>query len=334
MSKLQLGTIGTSWITDSFIKAAVATAHYELNTIYSRNEDSGHTFAEKYGEVNVETDLKLFIENTTLDVIYIASPNSLHFEQSLMALKAKKHVMVEKPATLNVEQWDELLKVAKENEVFILEAARHVHLPNLAIIVDEIKKLGTIRGATLPFLQYSSRYDNVLAGEEPNVFSLKFAGGVLMDLGIYPVYTAVALFGEPKEVLYYAQKIATGADGMGTAIFRYGTFDLTIIMSKNAVSSYETEVYGEEDTLIIDHVTELNKARLLNIRTFEENDLVLKDQHENNMYYEAETLAKMIANKESRETQERYEELSELARIVSGLLHEMRKQANIVFEGE
>lgn len=334
MSKLQLGTIGTSWITDSFIEAAVATTYYELHTIYSRTEESGQKFAEKYGEVSVETNLELFIKNPQLDVIYIASPNSLHFEQSLFALKAKKHVMVEKPATLNVDQWDELLRVAKENEVFILEAARHVHLPNLAVIADEIKKLGTIRGATFPFLQYSSRYDNVLAGEEPNVFSLKFAGGVLMDLGIYPVYTAVALFGEPKEALYFPQKIVTGVDGIGTAIFRYDTFDLTILMSKNAVSSYEAEIYGEEDTLIIDHVTELNQARLLNIRTLEEKDLILEEQHEDNMRYEAETLAKMIANKDSQETLKRYEELSELARIVSGLLDEMRKQANIVFEGE
>ncbi len=331
MSKLQLGTIGTSWITDSFIESALATEAYDLNTVYSRSEASGDKFAEKYGEVNVETDLTSFMENPALDVIYIASPNSLHYEQSLLALKAKKHVMVEKPATLNVKQWDDLLEKAKANDVFILEAARHMHIPNLQVIADEIKKLGTIRGATLPFLQYSSRYDNVLAGEEPNVFSLKFAGGVLMDLGIYPVYTAVALFGKPKEVHYFARKIATGVDGNGTAILRYEDFDVTLLMAKTAVSSYEMEIYGQDEILVIDHLTEINQARLQNVRTLEERDLMLEEQYENNMYYEAETFAKMIATKDQQATQERYEELSELARIVSGILHEMRMQEKILF---
>lgn len=334
MSKLQLGTIGTSWITDSFIEAAIETGDYDLNTVYSRSQESGESFAEKYGEVKVETDLTSFIEQTDLDVIYVASPNSLHYEQALLALKGNKHVMVEKPATVNVEQWDHLLKVAAEHEVFIVEAARHMHIPNLAIIADEIKKLGTIRGGTLPFLQYSSRYDKVLEGEEPNVFSLDFAGGALMDLGVYPVYTAVALFGEPEEVFYFPQKIATGVDGIGTAIFRYGTFDLTLLVSKNAVSSYEMEIYGADQTLIIDHLTDLNKARLQDVRTLEEKEVALEKQHENNMYYEAKVFAEMIATKDHPETQARYQELSDLARIVSGLLHEMRKQADIVFTEE
>lgn len=334
MSKLQLGTIGTSWITDSFIEVAVATDYYELNRIYSRTKESGKEFAKNYGDVDVETDLEVFIEHPELDVIYIASPNSLHYEQSLLALKAKKHVMVEKPATLNVEQWDKLLKVAEENGVFVLEAARHMHIPNLAIVADEVKKLGSIRGATLPFLQYSSRYDKVLAGEEPNVFSLKFAGGALMDLGIYPIYTAVALFGEPKEAHYYPRKIATGVDGNGTIIFRYPNFDVTILVGKNISSSYEAEIYGEDNTLIIDHVTDLNQARLLNIRTLEEENLVFEEQHENNMYYEAKTFAEMIADKDSSTTQAKYKKFSDLARIVSGLLHDMRKQTNIIFEGE
>lgn len=334
MEKLQLGTIGTSWITNNFIESATATEYYELNTVYSRSKETAEEFAGKYGAVNIETDLKLFMENPALDVIYIASPNSLHYEQSLLALTAKKHVMVEKPATLNVEQWDDLVQVAEENGVFILEAARHMHIPNLQVIADEIKKLGTIRGASLPFLQYSSRYDNVLAGEEPNVFSLKFAGGALMDLGIYPVYTAVAFFGEPEEVHYFTRKIATGVDGNGTIILRYKDFDVTILLAKNTVSSYEGEIYGEDDTLIFDHVTDLNEARLLNVRTSEEKKIMLEPQQENNMYYEAETLAKMIADKDSEETKARYQELSNLARIVSGLLHDLRKQADILFEAD
>lgn len=334
MNKLQLATIGTSWITDSFIEAALATDYYELHTVYSRSKETGEKFAKKYGEVNVVIDLHSLMEIREIDVVYVASPNRLHYEQALLALKAKKHVMVEKPATINVEQWDNLLNVATENDVFVLEAARHIHVPNLKKIVAEIKKLGTIRGGMFPFLQYSSRYDKVLEGEEPNVFSLSFGGGVLMDLGVYPIYTAVVLFGKPKEVFYFAQKIATGVDGIGTIIFRYDTFDLTMIISKNAASSSEVEIYGQDETLIIDHVTNLNQARLLNVRTLEEKIIELDEQYENNMYYEAATLAEMIQTKDEQETKVRYQEYSNIARIVSELLYDLRMQADIHFNEE
>ncbi|MDN6162444.1 MAG: Gfo/Idh/MocA family oxidoreductase [Atopostipes sp.] len=330
MKKLQLGTVGTSWITDSFIDAALKSEYYELNTVYSRNQKNGEEFAGKYGKIKVSTDFDSFVDKE-LDVIYIASPNSLHYEQSLLALKAGKHVMVEKPATINEEEWDDLLETAEVNNVFILEAAKHMHLPNLKNIQKEIKKLGNIRGATLPYIRYSSRYDNVLAGEEPNVFSLDFAGGALMDLGIYPVYTAVALFGEPEESHYFARKIRTGVDGIGTIILRYENFDVTILVGKNATSAAEVEIYGEDETLIVNHVSALEEARLMDVRTFEERKLSLEESKENDMIYEAETLAKMIQNKGSKATKKRYQELSSLARIVTRLLKELRKDAEIIY---
>lgn len=334
MEKLELGTIGTSWITDSFIEAALATGLYNLNRVYSRNQKNGEAFANKYGEVAVDTNLENFVKNEELDVIYIASPNSLHYEQALLAIQAKKHVIVEKPATINPEQWDELLNAAEEKDVLIVEAAKHMHLPNLEIIRKEIDKLGEIRGAVFPYVRYSSRYDNVLAGEEPNVFSLDFAGGALMDLGIYPIYTAVALFGEPNKSYYFARKTTTGVDGIGTIILRYEDFDLTIIVGKNATSAAEVEIYGEDETLIIDHVAQLSNARLLDIRSFSEKEIELKETKENDMFYEAEVFAKMIANRKSEKTKVNYQELSELARIVSKLLKELRTQAEIVFTDE
>lgn len=334
MKRLQLGTIGTSWITDSFIDAALTTGLYDLNRIYSRNQKKGEDFANKYGDVTVETNLKEFINNKELDIIYIASPNSLHYEQALLAIQAKKHVIVEKPATINPEQWDKLLKAAEKKDVLIVEAAKHMHLPNLEIIRKEIDKLGEIRGAVFPYVRYSSRYDNVLAGEEPNVFSLDFAGGALMDLGIYPIYTAVALFGKPNKSYYFARKISTGVDGIGTIILRYEKFDLTIIVGKNATSAAEVEVYGEDETLIINHVAQLSNARLLDIRTFSEREIELKEVKENDMFYEAETFAKMIADQKNQETQNRYQELSEWARIVSELLQDLRAQAEIIFTDE
>src|SRR5699024_26047 len=209
-----------------------------------------------------------------------------------------------------------------------------LYIPNLEKISNEIKKLDGIVGATFPYVRYSSRYDNVLAGEEPNIFSLKFAGGALMDLGIYPIYTAVALFGEPEEAVYYPRKIRTGVDGIGTVILRYKEFDVTILVGKIATSSYEVEIYGAKETLIINHVSELGKARKVDHQTLEEQEVNLVEQHKNSMFYEAEALAKMIQTKDEPETLERYEELSDLARTVSGLLNNLLTQADIIFDSD
>lgn len=334
MKKLQLGTIGTGWIVDRFIKAAQLTDLYELNTVYSRTKEKGMEFAGKHGNPLVETDLNSFVGNPELDVIYIASPNSLHYEQTLLALRARKHVLVEKPATTKVEHWDHLLEVAAKNNVFVIEAAKHMYMPNLEKIDAKIKKMGTIRGATFPYVEYSSIYEEVLAGKEPNVFSPTFGGGVLMDLGVYPIYTAVALFGEPDSVRYFARKVNTGVDGSGTAILSYESFDVTILLGNIATTTYEVEIYGENETLIIDHVSHLDEARVLDIRSLEETEFPLEKQQQNNLYEEALALAKMIDTQEHPETKEKYKELSALARIVSGLLYEMRMQADILFTGE
>ncbi|RTK47929.1 gfo/Idh/MocA family oxidoreductase, partial [Enterococcus faecalis] len=92
-------------------------------------------------------------------------------------------------------------------------------------------------------------YDAVLAGEEPNIFSPHFSGGALADLGVYPVYAAVAWFGKPQDVHYFARKLPTGVDGIGTAVLRYADFDVTIQTGKIADSELRSEIYFEDRTL-------------------------------------------------------------------------------------
>lgn len=332
MNKLGLGTIGTSWITNSFIEAALDTELYDLVSVYSRSMEKGKQFASKYGEIDVKDDLEKFINDENIDVVYIASPNSLHYSQTLMALKAKKHVIVEKPASIDVHQWDEMLEVAKENDVFVFEAAKHLYSPNLEKISKALQDLGEVKGAVFTYIRYSSKYDEVRNGGEPNVFSLNFAGGALMDLGIYPVYTAVALFGEPKNTHYFARKLHTGVDGIGTVILEYETFDLTILVGKTATSKMGVEIYGEEDTLIVDHVSHLGEAVLMNQKSLDETELTLTEQHDNTMIYEAEAFAEMILHPTDKSTIERYSEVSDIARTVTKILYNLRMDADIIFE--
>ena len=93
-----------------------------------------------------------------------------------------------------------------------------------------------VQGATFTVMKYSSRYDKVLAGDEPypNIFTLKYAGGALMDLGVYAVYGALTMFGQPQSVVYYPTLCKTGVDAKGVAILNYDKFSVTLNFGKTA----------------------------------------------------------------------------------------------------
>ena len=123
---LKLGIIGTSAISHSFLAATKETGHYELRAIYSRTLEKASSFAQSYGQVALYDDLIAFLDSD-LDVIYIASPNALHFEQAKSAILAGHNVIVEKPAFSNPTELTEIIGLAKANNVFFFEAARNIH---------------------------------------------------------------------------------------------------------------------------------------------------------------------------------------------------------------
>ena len=195
------GTIGSGWITDSWISAASKTGKWKLHAVYSRKHEQAQTFGSKHGCNNLYTSLERLAEDDDMQVVYIASPNSHHYEQAKQMLNARKHVILEKPATSTVIEFEDLVRIAKTQGVFLIEAYRHVQEANFKLLrrlIRDEMRLGPTMGASFVYASYSSRYNNVLAGEVPNIFSLDFSGGSLVDVGVYPVSFAVALFGAPK----------------------------------------------------------------------------------------------------------------------------------------
>src|SRR5699024_12514399 len=92
--------------------------------------------------------------------------------------------------------------------------------------------VGKVRIAFFQYIQYSSRYDAYKEGQSPNVFSKKFAGGVLMDLGVYPLSMAIDLFGEPNGIDYFPVYLSNGIDGSGTLVLSYPEHVVSILCYK------------------------------------------------------------------------------------------------------
>ncbi|MFC6179743.1 Gfo/Idh/MocA family protein [Lactiplantibacillus daowaiensis] len=325
---LKLGIIGTNWITQQFIDAAKASGEWALTSVYSRRLDRADEFAGQNGVSETFDDLDKFFSNGHFDAVYIASPNSVHFSQAKLAIEHGKHVIVEKPAVANQAEFEALDELLRAHPgVLYFEAARQVHEENFKLIQAKLRTMDRIQGATLTYMKYSSRYDAVLDGQEPNVFSLKFAGGALQDLGVYLAYDAVAWFGMPDDVAYYPTLGPTKVDDSGVAILRYPSFNVTLNTGKSSNSYLPSEIYGLKDTIVMDNAAELGQVTYHRADGKTDNLGVAPDK--NPMLAEARDFAAVINDPASHAKD--YQAWRQLSRNVNKLLFNLRQSAHLYF---
>ena len=323
---LTFGIIGTSPISHQFIQAAHTSKHYQLRAVYSRSLDKDQDFAKPYTDVDTYADWQGFLA-ADLDVIYIASPNALHYEQAKAVLEAGKHAIVEKPMVSRPEELAHLRTLAQEKGLFLFEAARNYQEKAFETIRDFLAGQ-TILGGYFGYAKYSSKMAELLAGQEPNIFSAQFSGGALMDLGVYTLYAAVGLLGHPKTAYYKANQLPNTVDLNGTGQLIYDDFMVTIQAGKNITSNLPSEIYTSTGTLT------LNSCQNIQSAVFTGHDgsrLELPmSPEDNNMLEEARQFAHIIekqdvttANKWLDDTQ-----------AVHQTLFTMRQDAGIVFAAD
>lgn len=326
---INFGTIGTGWITSSFIEAAQLSEELNLVAVYSRSEDNAKMLADTYHATDVFTELEEMAKCKKIDAVYIASPNSIHFQQTMIFLKNKKHVICEKPIFSNTKELEEAYKTAEENGVYLFEAIRNIHTPNFRILKEKLSLAGEIRSAILPYIQYSSRYDLFLQGENPNIFTAEYSGGALVDLGVYPLYLAVGLFGKPKKATYHPVILRTGVDGSGTLVLEYNGFICTILCSKVSHSTILCEIHGELGTFVMEDAAPISEIEFVDSHS-KESHILSVPQEEKNMVYECRNIAKIIKTNNDKE----YNELKNLSEIVLQITEQSRKQNHIIFATE
>jgi predicted dehydrogenase len=332
MPLINLGVIGTGWITHDYVSHALTTGSFTLGAVYSRKHETAQEFASKYPDqkASLYTSLDDLAADSKIDAVYIASPNLFHYEQAKTILNASKHVILEKPATGTEAQLDELFALAASKKVVLVEAYRHVHEANFKVLKASIPKVGKLLGANLSFCQYSSRFKNVLAGETPGVFDLKMAGGALVDLGVYVVAAAIELFGEPESSVYYPIIIGTGADGGGTLVLRYAAgYNVVLTASKVYNSDAPSEIYGEKGTLSIPTITDLESVTFWDANKKSRVELGGK-KVELNLKDEAQEHGRIILEKDW-EAMKRWEKHS---RGVVRVTENVRRANGLLFPGE
>lgn len=254
---MKIATIGTSWITESFIESSKYIDDIYVYAVYSRSEEKAKAFAEKNRVDKYYFSLDEMLCDKNIDAVYIASPNSKHFEQSKMCLLAGKHVICEKPMVVTSNQLEELYSIADSKNLILLEAMKSIHSDGLDVIKNAIADIGEIRTAQIDFSQHSSKYGAYKRGENPNIFNPSMCTGALMDLGVYCVYFALEIFGKPEKVISHSDFLESGADCTGTLIFVYNDKTVTITYSKTANGFLGSRILGENGAITINSVSKL-----------------------------------------------------------------------------
>ncbi|WP_342415233.1 Gfo/Idh/MocA family oxidoreductase [Paenibacillus sp. FSL R10-2782] len=325
---MKLGMIGTGWISTEWVKAVKEGGGWEITALFVRNKDKGTAFAAGCQLENITLyDSLEEMAQSDIDAIYIATPNSLHMPQARLFLEHGKHAIVEKPISLTEQELREAYELADRNGCYLLEAVRHIHEPNFLRLKDNLKRVGNIQGGTLYSMQFSSRYDQLLSGDTPNIFSLSYGGGALTDLGVYSLYFAIDLLGAPTSGLYRAQKHENGVDLGGPILLSYPDFTVVIQLAKNAVTTNRVEIYGDQATMISSGVSGITEVSVMDVRT-QEIDTISAPETHHFMFHEAQEFYRIIAEKDK----DRYEELKSLSIEVQKISNELRHQNGIYFE--
>lgn len=251
---MKVGTVGTGFIVDRMI-SAMKDSGIEVIACYSRSLEKAKEFCEKHQMKRYYSNLEELLKDEEVDTIYVASPNSLHYSQSKMALQAKKHVINEKPFCPSLKESEDLFKTAKENSVYIFEAITNQFLPNYQILKENLYRVGDIKLVQCNYSQYSSRYDKYKNHEQTNAFDPHFNGGALMDIGVYCLHFVTGLFGKPEKTMYYANKGYNGIDTSGILILQYPEFVATCAGAKDSSSDIFAYIQGDKGCLRVKGVS-------------------------------------------------------------------------------
>ena len=216
-SPVRWGILGTGGIARAFATDLRLTDSGVVSAVGSRSLESADRFADQFGITSRHGGYEELVADPDVDVIYVATPHPMHCGNAILALLAGKHVLVEKPFTMNAAEAREVVRVAREHGLFAMEAMWTRFLPHVAVIRDWLAQglLGDIVTVTADHGQWFAEDAGF------RLFAPELGGGALLDLGVYPVSFASMILGTPRRIVSMSDPAFTGVDAQTSMLFGY-----------------------------------------------------------------------------------------------------------------
>ena len=318
---MNLGIVGAGMIVKDFLSFTHELPEIKLEAIVARNIENLKNLQSIYNIKEIFTDLDECLSNPSIDTIYVAVPNNLHYSVAKKALEAGKNVICEKPFTLDYHETVELFELAESKNLILIEAITNQYLPNYLEIKENLSQIGNIRLVECNFSQLSSRYEAFKKGIIAPVFDKDQGGGVLGDLNIYNIHFVVGLFGAPKNSEYYPN-IVREVDTSGILILEYDEFKVVCIAAKDTYNNSYANIQGDKGLIKV--IGTLNEVPNYIIKNNEVEMKVNKNIHKHRMYSEFKKFIDVIDNKDF----DFMEKQKEHSLAVMEVIDKSRKQIN------
>jgi len=221
-------------------KALSESQDAEIVAVASRSREKADLFGQTWNISHCYGNYESLVADPDVDVVYIATPHNLHYENMLMCLNAGKHVLCEKAFTLNAQQAEKCIGLAREKGLFLMEAMWMRFFPAMGQVRTWLQegRIGDIHLLQADFCL------NIPFDANHRLYDLQLGGGALLDLGIYPLSIASMILGQPQSIQSYAHVGRTGVDELDTMLFAYD-------VGASAVLSCSLQVYKPREAFIM-----------------------------------------------------------------------------------
>lgn len=258
--KLNWGIIGTGWIGTEMAEA-LNRLHGEVYAVSARNPEKTQAFAKAHHVERVYTDWHDLVRDPQVDIVYIATPHNLHYEQMKEALEQGKHVFSEKAVTVNARQLEECVAIAKAKQLVIMDGVTLLHMP-LFKRLKEIVESGAIGPVKMIQVNFGSckEYDPA-----NRFFSKELAGGALLDIGVYALsFARFFMRSQPNVVLTTANYFETGVDESSGILLKNPDQQMAVIaLTMRAKQPKRGVVAGEKGYIEVDVYPRADRAKIV-----------------------------------------------------------------------
>jgi predicted dehydrogenase len=246
---LRWGILGTGGIASAFADDLKLTDSGVAAAVGSRSQESADRFADAFGVERRHASYEALVADPDVDVVYVATPHPMHRDNAILALRAGKPVLVEKPFTMNAREAAEVVAVARELKLFAMEAMWTRCLPHIAVVRDWLAE-GALGEVVTVIADHGQWFE-----EDPEfrLFAPELGGGALLDLGIYPVSFASMILGTPNRIVSLTAPAFTGVDAQTSMVFGYeGGAHATLTCTLRAKSPTRAAIVGTRARIEID----------------------------------------------------------------------------------
>lgn len=249
MKNIRWGILACGGIAEKFADDIQFTKNSVLSAVSSRSIERAKKFALRYGEqVKAFGSYEEMLQSGEIDVVYIASPHGLHHEHTLLCFNHGLPVLCEKAFAINQGQVAQMIQTAKEKNIYLMEALWTRFHPSVAKVLELIEKgtIGEIKHIVADF-GFQAEYL-----PEARWFNPDLTGGSLMDIGIYPLFIAKLLLGEPSEVKAVGTFAPTGVDMNCSIAHRYASGATASLFSTfSATTDTTCTIYGDKGKIFM-----------------------------------------------------------------------------------